>query len=151
MNPTTVVIPKVGVVAFPSSMDAKSINDTVKSLHKKAVIKSVLKFVAKDPALVGLDVAEFYKQLSGIAAFLEKYPSLARAADAGIHGEKVHDLPTVEADNSAPVEPEEPQPEATEAPEEESETPEVEATEAVPEAAEESPEPQTEEEPEPTK
>jgi len=112
MNSTTVVIPKVGVVAFPQGMDGKSINEAVRSLHNKAVIKSVLKFVAKDSALVGLDVAEFYKQLSGIAAFLEKYPSLARAADAGIHGEKVHDLPTVEEENRGPVEPEEPQPEA---------------------------------------
>lgn len=97
MSTTTVVIPKVGVVAFPN-MDGKSINDAVRSLHTKAVLKSVLKFVARDPALVGLPTAEFYKQLSGIAAFLEKYPSLARAADAGIHGEKVHDLPTVPED-----------------------------------------------------
>lgn len=111
MNPTTVVIPKVGVVAFPQEMDGKSINEAVRSLHNKAVIKSVLRFVAKDPALIGLDVAEFYKQLSGIAAFLEKYPSLARAADAGIHGEQVHDLPTVDEENG-PVEPEEPQSEA---------------------------------------
>ena len=77
MNPTTVVVPKVGVVAFPNTMDGKAINDAVKSLHQKAVLKSVLKFVAKDPALVGLDTAEFYKQLSGIAAFLEKYTSLS--------------------------------------------------------------------------
>lgn len=107
---TTVVIPKVGVVSFPNSMDGKTINNTVKSLHQKAVLKSVLKFVAKDPALVGLDTAEFYKQLSGIAAFLEKYTSLARAADAGIHGEKVHDLPEVDEDLNAPVEPEQPEP-----------------------------------------
>src|SRR5215471_9455645 len=104
---TTVVIPKVGVVGFPSTMDGKTINDTVKSLHQKAVLKSVLIFVSKDPALVGLDTAEFYKQLSSIAAFLEKYTSLARAADAGIHGEKVHDLPQVDEDLNAPVEAEE--------------------------------------------
>jgi hypothetical protein len=110
MSHTTVIIPKVGVVAFPNTMDGKTINGTVKSLHQKAVLKSVLKFVAKDPALVGLDVAEFYKQLSGIAAFLEKYTSLARAADAGIHGEKVHDLPTVDEDLNVPVEPEQAEP-----------------------------------------
>lgn len=135
MNHTTVVIPKVGVVAFPPTMGGKSINDAVRSLHQKAAIKSVLKFVAKDPALVGLNVAEFYKQLSGIAAFLEKYPSLARAADAGIHGEKVHDLPTVEEENQGPVEPEEP--EATETPE----------AEASPEAETDEPQPETESEP----
>jgi hypothetical protein len=56
MSQTTVVIPKVGVVAFPPSMDGKSINETVRNLHHKAVLKSVLQFVAKDPALVGLDV-----------------------------------------------------------------------------------------------
>lgn len=104
---TTVLIPKVGVVAFPNTMQGGDINKAVKALHQKAVLKSVLKFVAKDPALVGLDTAEFYKQLSAIAAFLEKYTSLARAADAGIHGEKVHDLPEVDNDLNAPVEPEE--------------------------------------------
>src|SRR5215472_5260223 len=106
MSQTTVLIPKVGVVAFPNTMQGGDINKAVKALHQKAVLKSVLKFVAKDPALVGLDVAEFYKQLSAIAAFLEKYTSLARAADAGIHGEKVHDLPEVNEDLNAPVEPE---------------------------------------------
>jgi hypothetical protein len=137
MNSTTVVVPKIGVVAFPNTMYGKSINDAVKSLHTKAVIKSVLKFVAKDPALVGLDTAEFYKQLSGIAAFLEKYSSLARACDAGIHGEKVHDLPTVDESLNEPVEPEaapaeepaeaaEPQPEEAE-PAEESPAPTEEA------------------------
>ena len=103
---TTVVVPKVGVIAFPPTMDGKTINDTVRSLHQKAVLKSVLKFVAKDPALVSLDTAEFYKQLSAIAAFLEKYTSLARAADAGIHGTAMHDLPTVDEDIHEPVEPE---------------------------------------------
>jgi hypothetical protein len=148
MNPTTVVVPKVGVVAFPNTMDGKAINDTVKSLHTKAVIKSVLKFVAKDPALVGLDTADFYKQLSGIAAFLEKYSSLARAADAGIHGEKVHDLPTVDESLNEPVEPE-PAP-AEAAPVEEpaeAEAPAEEAAEAQPEAEAEP----TEAEAEPTK
>src|SRR5690348_16384659 len=111
MPQTTVVIPKVGVVAFPSTMDGPTINDTVKSLHQKAVLKSVLKFVAKDPALTGLDTAEFYKQLSAIAAFLEKYTSLARAADAGIHGTAMHDLPTVDEDLHAPIEPEQSAPE----------------------------------------
>src|SRR5438552_8504326 len=136
MNPTTVVVPKVGVVAFPNTMDGKAINDAVKSLHQEAVLKSVLKFVAKDPALVGLDTAEFYKQLSGIAAFLEKYTSLARAADAGIHGEKVHDLPTVDESLNEPVEPE-PAP-AQEAETEESPT--KEAAEPPPEEAEAEPE-----------
>lgn len=107
MSHTTVVIPKVGVIAFPDTMRGSDINNAVKALHQKAVIKSVLKFVSRDPALTGLDPAEFYKQLSTIAAFLEKYPSLARAADAGIHGEKVHDLPEVDEDLNAPVEPEE--------------------------------------------
>jgi len=111
MPQATVVIPKVGVVAFPSTMDGKTINDTVKSLHQKAVLKSVLKFVARDPALTGLDTAEFYKQLSAIAAFLEKYTSLARAADAGIHGTAMHDLPTVDEDLHAPIEPEQSAPE----------------------------------------
>jgi hypothetical protein len=135
MSETTVLIPKVGVVAFPQSMSGKDINDTVKSLHQKAVLKSVLKFVAKDPALVGLDAAEFYKQLSAIAAFLEKYTSLARAADAGIHGEKVHDLPTVDEDIHEPVEPEE-APAKTEAPEEGSTEAESEQPQAQPEAEE---------------
>lgn len=140
MSHTTVIVPKVGVVAFPNTMQGKDINDTVKSLHQKAVLKSVLKFVAKDPALVGLDTAEFYKQLSGIAAFLEKYTSLARAADAGIHGEKVHDLPEVDEDLNAPVEPEpaaepEQQAEPGEAEEQSTEQPAEEAeaqTEEVP-------------------
>jgi len=149
MNPTTVVVPKVGVVAFPNTMDGKAINDAVKSLHQKAVLKSVLKFVAKDPALVGLDTAEFYKQLSGIAAFLEKYTSLARAADAGIHGEKVHDLPTVDESLNEPVEPE-PAPAQEAEPEE---SPTEEAAEPPPEEAEAEPEsaPTEEAEPEPTK
>jgi hypothetical protein len=155
MNPTTVVVPKVGVVAFPNTMDGKAINDAVKSLHTKAVIKSVLKFVAKDPALVGLDTAEFYKQLSGIAAFLEKYSSLARAADAGIHGEKVHDLPTVDESLNEPVEPEPAPAEAasTEEPvEAEAEAPEEEAAEAQPEEAEAEPAAESPEaEAEPTK
>jgi hypothetical protein len=137
MNSTTVVVPKVGVVAFPNTMDGKAINETVRTLHTKAVIKSVLKFVAKDPALVGLDTADFYKQLSGIAAFLEKYSSLARAADAGIHGEKVHDLPTVDESLNEPVEPE-PAPAEAEAREEEAAEPQPEEAEAEP--AEESPE-----------
>jgi len=132
---TVVSIPKVGVVAFPNTMDGKSINDTVRSLHQKAVLKSVLKFVAKDPALVGLDTAEFYKQLSTIAAFLERYTSLARAADAGIHGEKVHDLPEVDEDLNAPVEPEQ-------APAEKQQPDEA-------EPQQEEPEQQTEEKPQP--
>jgi hypothetical protein len=119
MSQTTVLIPKVGVVAFPNTMQGGDINKAVKTLHQKAVLKSVLKFVAKDPALVGLDTAEFYKQLSAIAAFLERYTSLARAADAGIHGEKVHDLPEVDNDLNAPVEPEE-APAKAEAPAEQS-------------------------------
>src|SRR5207302_715623 len=132
MSHTTVVIPKVGVVAFPN-MDGKAINDAVKSLHTKAVIKSVLKYVAKDPALVGLDTAEFYKQLSGIAAFLEKYSSLARAADAGIHGEKVHDLPTVDESLNEPVEPEPAAAEAAPAEAEPEESPTEEPAEPQPE------------------
>jgi hypothetical protein len=137
MNSTTVVVPKVGVVAFPNTMDGKAINDAVKSLHTKAVIKSVLKFVAKDPALTGLDTAEFYKQLSGIAAFLEKYSSLARAADAGIHGDKVHDLPTVDESLNEPVEPEPaPAEEPAEAPADEAAEPQPEEAEAEPAEAE---------------
>ena len=152
MNPTTVVVPKVGVVAFPNTMDGKAINDAVKSLHTKAVIKSVLKYVAKDPALVGLDTAEFYKQLSGIAAFLEKYSSLARAADAGIHGEKVHDLPTVDESLNEPVEPEPVPAEAAPAEAEPEESPTEEAAEPQPEEAEAEPaEESPEAEPEPTK
>lgn len=114
MPQTTVVIPKVGIVAFLSTMDGKAINGTVKTLHQKAVLKSVLKFVAKDPALTGLDTAEFYKQLSSIAAFLGKYTSLARAADAGIHRTAMHDLPTVDEDLHAPVEPAQPEAESQE-------------------------------------
>jgi hypothetical protein len=131
MSHTTVIIPKVGVVAFPNSMDAKAINDTVRSLHQKAVVKSVLKFVSRDPALTGLDPAKFYQQLSTIAAFLEKYPSLARAADAGIHGEKVHDLPTVDEHLNAPVEPEQAEPTTPppDSPEAEAEEPPTEETE----------------------
>ena len=152
MNPTTVVVPKVGVVAFPNTMDGKAINDAVKSLHQKAVLKSVLKFVAKDPALVGLDTAEFYKQLSGIAAFLEKYSSLARAADAGIHGEKVHDLPTVDESLNEPVEPEPAPAEAAPAEAEPEESPTEEAAEPQPEEAEAEPaEESPEAEAEPTK
>jgi hypothetical protein len=130
MSHTTVIIPKVGVVAFPNTMQGGDINDAVKKLHQKAVLKSVLKFVAKDPALVGLDTAEFYKQLSAIAAFLEKYQSLARAADAGIHGTKVHDLPTVDDDLNAPVEPQQAEPTTPppDSPEAEAEEPPTEET-----------------------
>jgi len=149
MSHTTVIIPKVGVVAFPNTMGGKAINDTVKSLHQKAVLKSVLKFVSKDPALVGLDTAEFYKQLAGIAAFLEKYTSLARAADAGIHGEKVHDLPTVDESLNEPVEPE---PAPAEEPAEAEAEPAEEAAEPQPEEAEaEHAEESPEAEAEPTK
>jgi hypothetical protein len=127
----TILIPKVGVVAFPPEMKPSDINDAVRTLHHKAVIKSVLKFVSKDPALVGLDVAEFYKQLGVVAAFLEKYPSLSRAADAGIHGEKVHDLPTVEQENEGPVEQSEQEPEeSTEQPREETPAPQNDAPQA---------------------
>ena len=140
MSQTTVLIPKVGVVAFPQSMNGKDINDTVKSLHQKAVLKSVLKFVAKDPALVGLDAAEFYKQLSAIAAFLEKYTSLARAADAGIHGEKVYDLPEVDENIHEPVEPEESPTKAEEAPAEE-EPAKAEAAQEQPQSQSEAEEP----------
>jgi len=137
VSQTTVLIPKVGVVAFPNTMQGGDINKAVKALHQKAVLKSVLKFVSKDPALVGLDTPEFYKQLSAIAAFLEKYTSLARAADAGIHGEKVHDLPQMDEDLNAPVEPEEAPAKPEEAPAEEQS------------AEQEAPEPQTDQ-PEPT-
>ena len=145
MSQTTVLIPKVGVVAFPQSMSGKDNNDTDKSLHQKAVLKSVLKFVAKDPALVGLDTAEFYKQLSTIAAFLEKYTSIARAADAGIHGEKVHDLPEVDEDLNAPVEPAEAPAKPEEAPAEE-ESAEAEAQQEQPQPQPEAEEPSTPEE-----
>lgn len=136
-NQTVVSIPKVGVVSFPNTMQGSDINKTVKALHQKAVIKSVLKFVSRDSALTGLDPAEFYRQLSTIAAFLEKFPSLARAADAGIHGDKVHDLPEVDEDLNAPVEPEEAPAKAEEAPAEEAE--------AEPEQEQPQPQPEPEE------
>ena len=127
-NPIVVAIPKVGTVQFPFTMNGKSVNEAVRSLHSKAVIKSVLRFVAKDPALTALDTAGFYKELSVIAAFLEKYTTLARAADAGILGTKMADIPTVDESLHAPIEQPEPEPE-------QAAEPEAEPAEAQPEEA----------------
>jgi hypothetical protein len=82
--PRQVRIPKVGTVEFPDSMSEQDVTQAAGDLHSKALVGGVMNFMAQDPSLQGLKSSEFHKEMSGLAAMLEKFPRLAQAVDAGM-------------------------------------------------------------------